>query len=413
MTNIINNNNFTSEMNNLTILEEGTPLTIKLGHYSGETRNMYWKVKDRKTKEIYYIMTIMGENKEELFTKISLEDIDKVLNFKDIRPCWFLIHNGYVSTTIKRKHTYLHQLIMDVHDKDLSDMKETVDHINNDKLDNRKENLRLVDMSIQNANRPKSERRKDACDLPDGIEQKDLPKYVSYRKEILDKETGKFREFFIIAPFQGCHPKLESPWETTKSSKVDIHKKLELAKLKLQELEGKISSEEYNKEQDLQGLDKKVDLPVGIRLIESNDKLQFNYDYRDTKNNLRYNSKMVLKSNDLQKELDNFIDIINKKYDDLKLNKYVIKNINKVDDTKISNKVVKEKEYNLPPNFSYYFDNKSNGYIFEFSKYIDKKRYSLKMKVKNDDIQNEFNNFIDKLNLKYDNLNIGYSQIIL
>jgi hypothetical protein len=35
------------------------------------------------------------------------------------------------------------------------------------------------------------------------------------------------------------------------------------------------------------------------------------------------------------------------------------------------------------------------------------------MKVKNDDIQNEFNNFIDKLNLKYDNLNIGYSQIIL
>jgi hypothetical protein len=268
-------------------------------------------------------------------------------------------------------------------------------------------------MSVQNSNRPKAERRKDACDLPDDIEQKDLPKYVSYRKEILDKETGKFREFFIIAPFQGCHSKLESPWETTKSNKVNIHKKLELAKLKLQELEGKISSEEYNKEQDLQGLDKKVDLPIGIRLIESNDKLQFNYDYRDTKNNIRYNSKMVLKSNDLQKELDNFIDIINKKYDDLKLNKYVIKNINKVDDTKISNKVVKEKEYNLPPNFSYYFDNKSNGYIFEFSKYIDKKRYSLKMKVKNDDIQNEFNNFIDKLNLKYDNLNIGYSQIIL
>jgi hypothetical protein len=404
MTNIINNNNFK-------VLEEGSPLTIKLGRYSGETRNMYWKVKDKKTKETFYIMHIIDDT----FTKISLDDIDKVLTFKGHRHCWRLFINGYVCCSTydenkKEKVYYLHQLIMDVHDKDLSDMKETVDHINNDKLDNRKENLRLVDMSIQNANRPKSERRKDACDLPDGIEQKDLPKYVSYRKEILDKETGKFREFFIIAPFQGCHPKLESPWETTKSSKVDIHKKLELAKLKLQELEGKINLDVLKKEQ---GLDKKVDLPVGIRLIESNDKLQFNYDYRDTKNNIRYNSKMVLKSNDLQKELDNFIDIINKKYDDLKLNKYVIKNINKVDDTKISNKVVKEKEYNLPPNFSYYFDNKSNGYIFEFSKYIDKKRYSLKMKVKNDDIQNEFNNFIDKLNLKYDNLNIGYSQIIL
>ncbi len=405
MTNIINNNNFTSEMNNLTVLEEGTPLTIKLGHYSGETRNMYWKVKDKKTKETYYIMNVMGENKNELFTKISLEDIDKVLNFKDIRPCWFLIHNGYVSTTIKRKHTYLHQLIMDVHDKDLSDMKETVDHINNNKLDNRKENLRLVDMSIQNANRPKAERRKDACNLPEGLVQKDLPKYVSYRKEILDKETGKTREFFVV----DSHPKLESPWETTKSNKVDIHKKLELAKLKLQELEGKINPDVLKKEQ---GLDKKVDLPIGIRLIESNDKLQFSFDYRDTKNNIRYNSKMVLKSNDLQKELDNFIDIINKKYNDLKLNKYVIKNVNKVDDSKISNKVVKEKEYNLPPNFSYYFDNKINGYMFEFSKYIDKKRYSLKMKVQNNDIQNEFNNFIDKLNLKYDNLKLNYSIIL-
>ena len=81
MTNIINNNNFTSEMNNLTILEEGTHLTIKLGHYSGETRNMYWKVKDKKSRKQYYIMAVMGEDKKESFTKISLEYIDKVLTF--------------------------------------------------------------------------------------------------------------------------------------------------------------------------------------------------------------------------------------------------------------------------------------------------------------------------------------------
>ena len=383
-------------LNNLTILEEGTPLTIKLGRYSGETRNMYWKVRDNKAKQ-YYIMNVMGENNEETFTNFSLEDINKVLKFKDVRPCWFVIHNGYVSTTIKQKHTYLHQLIMDVHDKDLTDMKETVDHINNDKLDNRKENLRLVNMSIQNANKPKAERRKDACDLPDGLVQKDLPKYVSYRKEILDKETGKSREFFII----DNHPKLDKIWETTKSNKILLLAKLESAKLKLKELEGKINTEEYNKES---GLDKKIDLPIGISLNERNDKLQFCYDYRDTKNDIRYNCKMVLKSNELQKELDNFIDIINKKYTS-NLSKYKIKNVVKVDDNKVSDIIVKEKEYNLPPNFTYYYDNKTNGYMFEYSKCItedgNKKRYSLKMKLQSDNVQKEFDNFIDKLNNKY------------
>jgi hypothetical protein len=320
--------------NNYKVLEEGTPLTIKLGRYSGETRNMYWKVKDTITKNTFYLIHIVDDT----FTKISVDDINKVLNFKDIRPCWRLFVNGYVCCSTyndekKEKVYYLHQLIMDVHDKDLTSMKETVDHINNDKLDNRKENLRLVDMSIQNSNRPKAQRRKDACDLPEGIKQTDLPKYVTYRKEILDKETDKYRECFVI----DNHPKLSKPWETTKSNKIDISKKLEIAKLKLQVLEDKINPDVLNKEL---GLDKKIDLPVGIRLVERNTKLQFSYDYKDTKNDLRYTCKMVLKSDDIQIELDNFIDIINNKYDFLKINKYKIKNI-------IVNDNIPEKQQNL------------------------------------------------------------------
>ena len=173
------------EPKNYTILEYGSPYKIIAGKYSGQYRNMYWKVKNNNL--IYYLMHI----KDDIYTKISLDDIDKVLYFKNTRSSYYIHSNGYIATTVNsdRCFYYLHQLIMDVHDENLSDFTKTVDHINRDKLDNRRGNLRSVDMSIQNSNRDKSERRKDAIELPNGINQSDLPKYIVYRKEILNKNN--------------------------------------------------------------------------------------------------------------------------------------------------------------------------------------------------------------------------------
>jgi hypothetical protein len=42
---------------------------------------------------------------------------------------------------------------------------------------------------------------------------------------------------------------------------------------------------------------------------------------------MRYNCRKILKSNDIQTELNDFIDYINKKYPDIKFEKYIIKNI--------------------------------------------------------------------------------------
>jgi len=289
---------------NYEILKNGTSHLIKEGACAGEYRNMYWKVKD-KDDNTYYMIHI----KDNIYTKISKRDINKVLNFKDIRPVWRLFTNGYICCTIninsKQKVYYLHQLIMDVHDENLTNFEKTVDHINRDKLDNRRDNLRLVNMSIQNANRDKATRRCDAIDLPEGIKQEDIPKHIVYRKEILDKDTGKFREYFYICN----HPNFSDNWSSSKSQKINIKEKLKQAKLKIQEIEGLITTKQYNKEA---GLNNKITFPKYIRLINDNNKKQLCFDARI--DNKRYNMKSVCKTDNIEEEIDKFIILVNKKY---------------------------------------------------------------------------------------------------
>jgi hypothetical protein len=297
---------------NYKILFEGEPYYVKEGKFAGQHRNMYWKVQDNNLT--YYLIHI----KDDIFTKVSKRDIKKILLLNDKRPSWYIGANGYVCATIRnndiKKFIYLHQLILDVHDEDLTSFEKTVDHINCDKLDNRRDNLRLVNMSVQNANRVKSARRCDANELPDNLTQKDLPKYVIYRKEILDKETNRYREYFYIQN----HPKLEKTWETTKSNKVSIREKLKLAKLKLEYLDEIISEAQYNKQSGLNKLNKfikkeqELKLPKYFRLSNDRNRKQFIYDQKV--NDKRQTLRMVLQSDDEEKELEKFIELVKEKY---------------------------------------------------------------------------------------------------
>ena len=380
---------------NYQVLKIGTSYKVLEGKFAGQYRNMYWKVKD-SNDETYYLMHI----KDEIFTKISKRDINKVLDYNGIRPSWYLNSNGYVGTTIRINNSviqmYLHQLILDVHNEDLTSFEKTVDHINRDKLDNRRQNIRLVDMSIQNTNREKSSRRKDACELPDGLQQKDIPKYVVYRKEFMDEEKIKFREYFYICN----HPNFEQRWDTTKSSDVSIQDKLKQAKLKLQLIENKISQENYDKEL---GNNKKLDFPKGIRLATTSIPYKLIFDLRQNGN--RYGLNYVLKSDDLQNELDKFIELINEKYTDLKMSRHLITNpiiIHKeeISEQKQNNNI----KFVLPPNFSFYFDSKSNFYYLSFNKVEKGIKQALSKKILSNNIQNEFDIFMIELNKKYENI---------
>ncbi|WOF32986.1 hypothetical protein OEJ84_22950 (plasmid) [Bacillus subtilis] len=74
-------------------------------------------------------------------TLIDLEDVEKVSKHK-----WHLNDNGYVRS--KKINEYLHRYVLGTQSKD-------VDHIYNDSLDNRKENLRECEHYENNRNTPK------------------------------------------------------------------------------------------------------------------------------------------------------------------------------------------------------------------------------------------------------------------
>ena len=378
------------------IIKYGTSHKITHGKFSEQYRNMYWKVVDED--KTYYVMHISND----IYTKISKSDIKKVLNYNGVRPVWYLCNKQYVATTIynqdntEKNIIYLHQYIMDVHDEDLTSFEKTVDHINRDKLDNRKQNLRFANMAEQNSNRDKTARRCDAkIDVPHGI---DLPKYMQYRKEVYCKEKNLSREFFIIV-----HPSLDKVWETTKSNNVAISDKFRQAKLFLQLTENQITQSQYNKEM---GMNDIVDLPKYIVINSRNDSLCFSFDYNDGS---RYTLKIVIQSQDLQSELDNFIDSINAKYPTLKFPNYIIKNT-RAANSLVQNIKVKEiitfenfdievMKKQCPDNFFITIE-KNKPYI-AYSKNINKKRYNMKQVMKTNDFQKELAILINNLNAKF------------
>lgn len=272
----------------------------KLGKSAGEELNFCYKVTDNNTSNKYLLMFC----KTNKFTKINIEYYDKIQNFNNNKLTWYFMKNGYIGSHYididkKDKIIYLHQLIADWYGHGKGQL--SVDHINQDKLDNRIENLRIVNQSIQNKNTGKRQRKCNAKQLPDGINQDDIPKYVVYYKECYNKKENKWREYFKIEK----HPKLNKIWTTSKSNKISIYDKLKQSINKINELETDISI----------NLDNDFKLPKFITIQQIRNKNHLILDKRD--NNIRYNLKMVMKTDNLKNELYLFKQKINKKYETL------------------------------------------------------------------------------------------------
>ena len=275
------------------------------GHYFGIfqdaniMKNPIWKIKENDKE--YVLMYC----EKDTICKLCIESYQKILNYEininnGKKTTWYKHQNGYILCS---NNIYIHQVIMDCYGNGKGTKNISVDHIDRNPLNNILENLRIATMKEQQDNSKgilegSKKKRFSKKDLPEGITEDMLKKYIYYNREYINKEKSKERDFFRVE-----HPKLDKSWSTSKSNKVTIQEKLAQANKVIDDLEKDIYPE---KNEPI--------LPKYISLIIMREKPHLVFEKRvDGK---RLNIKMVLPSvYDLQEQLEFLNDKIKIKYE--------------------------------------------------------------------------------------------------
>jgi hypothetical protein len=287
-----------------TVLDYIPGHTNTMGKASYLMRNPIWKVLlDEKE---YYLMYCETNT----ICKLSRESYDIILDYEKsigYKLTWYLTVEKYIQARLRNRKTYfIHQIIMDCYGNGKGTKNISVDHIDRDPLNNTLENLRLATREIQQQNSKgslpgtKRERKHNAINLPTGITQDMMRKYVVYYHEWLDKNKTKEREFFKVE----SHPKLKDVWFSSKSNKISIQEKLNQANKVVDDLEN-----------DIQPLKEDNDVPKYVSLVTFREKKHLVFEKRMT-DGKRLNFKMVLPAvYELSEQLSIFDERILKKYE--------------------------------------------------------------------------------------------------
>ena len=299
-----NKNSFDLRRENITIYhnyhkhiaDKNEILDYTLGHYIEIGKDAYvmknpiWKI--RENGKEYVLMYC----EKDTICKLCPESYQKIINYENSsnnknKLTWFKLQNGYIMGS---NNLYIHQIITGCYGNGKGTKNISVDHIDQDPLNNSLENLRIATRKEQEQNskgikeETKRERKHNAKDLPDGITHDMMKKYVVYYQEWLDKEHTKERNFFKVEK----HPKLDKIWVGTKSNKVSIQDKLQQANKVVDDLKNDIYPE---KNEPL--------LPKYVSLIVARDKPHLVFEKRIV-DGKRLNIKMVLPEEyDLEEEL--------------------------------------------------------------------------------------------------------------
>jgi len=274
---------------------EGHYYTI--GQDANIMKNPLWRVKEKGSDKEMLLMYCEKDTIVKLCDKSYqvIQEYEKNEN-DGKKITWYKHQNGYI---LFSKNLFIHQIITGCYGNGKGTKNISVDHIDRDPLNNTFDNLRIATREMQEQNSKgimlgtKRERNHNAKDLPEGIEQHMMKKYVIYYHEWLDKEHTKSREFFKVEK----HPKLDKTWIGTKSGKVSIMEKLNQANKIVDDLENDVYPETET-----------PTLPKYISLVIVREKPHLVFEKRT--DGKRLGLKMVLPEEyDLQEQLT----ILNKK----------------------------------------------------------------------------------------------------
>jgi hypothetical protein len=173
-----------------------------------------------------------------------------------------------------------------------------------------------------------------------------------------------------------------------------------IMKAKKEYFQKRYQEKKLEKEKDLIIHSDKLILPQNITKYE--EKGVYYIAFNKNIDAVRYSLKQKIVSNDIQKNLDNLIISLKKKYLNIEipemkiLNPHLFKPFKeeqKVDENKIIQKPV------LPKNFSICTIN--NIDYIQYCKKIDNQKYQYKIKINSYNLQNVINSFVDNINNKY------------
>jgi hypothetical protein len=246
------------------------------GQKAGIEQNWGYHAKDNDGKDCILMYCNPG-------VFVIADSLDGLRMVHEKQVSWYLMKTGYVGCHAVRDGIKtcltMHQVIMnhDGHGKGGP----SIDHINRNKLDNRRMNLRITTQSVQNENRDKVARHRTAKELPEEI-QEELPKFVVYYKENVNMEAT--REFFSVEghPLQKLKEEkvinsqtnqlISRRWASTKSNKISIVDKLQQAKSYVAELNQLILNPEYQMKSIIKSTEEHT--PIVNEIIIPNKKVE-------------------------------------------------------------------------------------------------------------------------------------------
>lgn len=271
------------------------------GKEANIVKNPIWKI--NKNNNEYLLMYCEPDT----ICKLCPISYQKIVDFENNKcnkkKITFYKHsNGYISC--RSGNLYIHQIITGCYGNGKGTKIISVDHIDQDPLNNTYDNLRLVSQDVQRQNSKgikegtKRARKKAAKPLPDGITEDMVNKYVYYAEDTYGLQN-KLRSFFRV-----CHPKLDTEPSSSKSEKVSILEKLAQANKIVDDLEN-----------DIYPIVKEKVLPTFVSNREYRGKPHLTFD-RKLPDGKRQNLRMVLpKEYELEEQLAIFREKIKNKYD--------------------------------------------------------------------------------------------------